>query len=53
MTLRYAPDPAEEAWYASPAGLRAAARALRQQAADMLARAEAMDAEAKAKEAGK
>lgn len=49
----YAPDPDEEAWHASPAGLRASAATLRRHAADATQRAEALEREAMEKERGK
>ena len=48
----YQPDPAEEAYYASPAGLRSSAAGLRRLAAEHIARAEAMETEADAKDGG-
>ncbi len=43
---QYVPDPAEEAWHASPDGKRAAARQLRERAARDLAEAERLEKEA-------
>lgn len=43
---QYRPDPAEEAWHASPEGKRNAARLLRERAARDLAEAERLEGEA-------
>lgn len=51
LFMKYHPDLTEEAYYASPEGLRASARMLRQAAARNIERARELEAEAKSKEA--
>jgi hypothetical protein len=51
IPIQYVPDPEEEAWHASPAGLRVSADQLRRYAASLIVRAEGMEREANEKEA--
>jgi hypothetical protein len=46
--MEYQPDLAEEAWHASPEGLRSAARACLIRADELIVKAQALLAEAKA-----